>query len=43
MRLDNGSRMNREVQVRFWESLGVKSPWATHHHYGMTVPDPASL
>jgi len=28
--LDNGSRMNREIQVRFWESLGVKSPWATH-------------
>ena len=21
--------MNREVHVRFWESLGVRFPWAT--------------
>ncbi len=29
-RLDNGSRMSREVQVRFCESLGVRFPGATH-------------
>ena len=23
--------MNREIHVRFWQSLGVKFPWATHH------------
>ena len=22
--------MNREIHVRFWESLGVQFPWATH-------------
>ena len=22
--------MNREIHVRFWESLGVRFPWATH-------------
>jgi hypothetical protein len=29
-RLPNGSRMNREVHVRFCEGLGVKLPWSTH-------------
>ncbi|BBF77788.1 mobile element protein [Acinetobacter ursingii] len=29
-RLDNGSRMNREVHVRFCEGLRVKFPWSTH-------------
>jgi hypothetical protein len=28
-RLDNRSRMNREVHVRFWESAGVRFPCAT--------------
>jgi len=28
--LDNGSRMNREIHVRFWEGLGVKFPRATY-------------
>ena len=22
--------MNREIHVRFWESLKVRFPWATH-------------
>jgi hypothetical protein len=26
----DGSRVNREVQVRFWESLAVRFPGATH-------------
>jgi len=30
--LDNGSRMNREIQVRFWEGLGVKFPRATYQY-----------
>ncbi len=30
-RLDDRSRMNREVHVRFCESLGVKFPRATRH------------
>jgi hypothetical protein len=25
-RLDDGSRMNREVHVRFWESVGLRCP-----------------
>ena len=25
-RLDDGSRMNREVHVRFWESAGLRCP-----------------
>jgi len=29
-RLGNGSRMSREVQVRFCESVGVGFPRATH-------------
>ena len=28
-RLDDRSRMNREVHVRFWEGVGVKFPCAT--------------
>ena len=32
MRLDDGSRMNREVHVRFCESAGVRLPRATHLH-----------
>ena len=28
-RLDNRSRMNREIHVRFSEGLGVRFPWAT--------------
>jgi len=30
VRLDDGSRMSREVHVRFWESRGVRFPPATH-------------
>jgi hypothetical protein len=26
--------MNREVHVRFWEGLAVKSRWATQLHFG---------
>lgn len=33
-RLDAGSRMNREVPVRFCEGLGVKFPRATHPRGG---------
>lgn len=29
-RLDAGSRMSREAHVRFWESVGVQFPRATH-------------
>ncbi len=29
-RLNDGSRMNGDVHVRFYESLGVKFPGATH-------------
>ena len=28
--------MNREVHVRFWESLGVRFPWATQLGRGWT-------
>ena len=28
-RLDDRSRMNREVHVRFWEGLAVRFRWAT--------------
>ncbi|MBN1980966.1 MAG: hypothetical protein JW795_05505 [Chitinivibrionales bacterium] len=28
-KLDNKSRMNREVHVRFWERLRGKLPWST--------------
>ena len=28
-RLDNRSRMSREIHVRFSEGLGVRFPWAT--------------
>ena len=31
-RLDDRSRMNREVHVRFWEGLGVRFPRATRLH-----------
>ena len=39
---DDRSRMNGDVHVRFWESLGVKSPWATQpviiwFHLGLTL------
>src|SRR6266542_5954187 len=30
-RLDNGSRVSREIHARFHESRGVRSPSATHH------------
>jgi RNA-directed DNA polymerase len=30
MRLDDGSRMSREIHVRFCESRGVRIPPATH-------------
>ena len=30
LRLDNRSRVNREVHIRFWESARVKIPRATH-------------
>ena len=34
--LDNGSRMSREVHVRFCESLGVRFPRATHPYVRIT-------
>jgi hypothetical protein len=34
MRLDGGSRMSREVHVRFCESRGVRLPPATHPDSG---------
>ena len=35
-RLDNKSRMNREVHVRFREGVGVKFPRATRLHSGFS-------
>ncbi len=30
MRLNGGSRINREVYVRFYERLRGQFPWSTH-------------
>ncbi|MGC1405041.1 MAG: hypothetical protein WA974_19195 [Thermodesulfobacteriota bacterium] len=32
LRLIDGSRMSREIRVRFWEGVGVRFPHATRLH-----------
>ena len=39
----DGSRMNREIHVRFWESAGVRFPCATQQCKARLNPDPVDF